>query len=291
MSDAVTNTIAVVASPDKKEILRGFIEHHALVHAPDPSAWNIPFFHVKALDWFRFDYVVVPFCALVLIGLALLARRLANQTPRGRLATLVEVFVAFIRDHICVPSLGQVEGRRLTPFFCTIFSFILVMNLMGLVPLFAVATSNINVTGALAVMVLVLMTAGALIRNGPVVFLKTFLIPGVPWPMHFLLAPLEAISLLTKAFALMVRLAANMLAGHIIIFTILGMFFLFGWFALPVVFVAVALFFFELFVAFFQAYIFALLSSIFIGQMYHPHGEDPDGAGHAHAVSQKGTGV
>lgn len=272
MSDPVTGAVAAAAAEvTKRDLLQQFVNHHALYHTIDRgvSGWNIPFLHVPWLDYFRLDQVMVPFSALVVIALALIARRGRGPVPKG-MANVLEAFVKFIRDQICVTFLGPADGVRLTPFFCSLFMFILAMNLLGVIPLFVVATSNISVTGALALVILGLMTVGTIARNGFVNFLKVFVMPGVPWPMQFLLVPMEFISMFTKCMALMIRLAANMLAGHILLFTMVGMVFLFGWIALPAVAIAVALFFFELFVIFFQAYIFTLLSAIFVGQMFHP---------------------
>ena len=272
MSDPVTGAVAAAAAEvTKRDLLQQFVNHHALYHTVDRgvSGWNIPFVHVPWLDCFHLDQVMVPFSALVVIALALFARRGRGPVPTG-LANLMEAYVKFIRDHICVPFLGPADGLRLTPLFCTLFLFVLAMNLLGLIPLFVVATSNISVTGALAAVILLLMTVGTIARNGFVNFLKVFVMPGAPWPMQFLLVPMEFVSLLTKCMALMIRLAANMLAGHILLFTMMGMVFLFGWIALPALVIAVALYFFELFVIFFQAYIFTLLSAIFVGQMFHP---------------------
>ena len=97
-----------------------------------------------------------------------------------------------------------------------------------------------------------------------------FVPKGVPWPILFLIVPIEIMGLGFKTLALTIRLFANMLAGHIVIFSLLGMMYLFGLLALPMVFLAVGIGFLELFVCFLQAYIFTLLSALFMGQLYHP---------------------
>ena len=265
MTDALTN--AVVATVDRKAMMTQFIVHHALYHSREVDSWNLPFLHVWWLDYLRLDEVIVPFSALLFILLCVVFYRRDQRVPRG-FSNVLEIFVLFIRNQIAVNYLGEKDGRRMTPFFCTLFFFILTMNLLGLIPLFSTATSNINVTGALAVIILGFMVLGTVYKRGVLGFLKCFILPGVPWPLQFFLAPMEVFSMLTKAVALMVRLFANMLAGHIIVFSLLGMVFLFGWVALPAAAMAVGVFFFELFVAFFQAYIFTLLSAVFIGQMY-----------------------
>ena len=158
----------------------------------------------------------------------------------------------------------------MTPLFCTFFFFILGMNLMGMIPLFATATANVNVTFGLAFVTLCFMVFGAIYKNGFVGFLKAFIPSGVPAPILILLFPIEFLGLFIKAFALTIRLFANMLAGHIVILSLLGLVILMGLGALPAVALAVFIDLLEVLVVFLQAYIFTLLSAMFIGQMYHP---------------------
>ena len=158
----------------------------------------------------------------------------------------------------------------MTPLFCSFFFFILVMNLLGLVPCFAAATGNFSVTMPLALVTFFFMIFGALIKNGPVAFIKGFVPSGIPVPLAIALFPIEVIGVVIKTAALMIRLFANMLSGHMVVFFLIGMVFIFGYVALPVLVLAVFIYLIELFVAFLQAYIFTLLSAIFIGQRYHP---------------------
>jgi F-type H+-transporting ATPase subunit a len=158
----------------------------------------------------------------------------------------------------------------MTPLFCSFFFYILIMNLVGLVPCFYAATANINVTGGLASVTLFFMIGGAVYRNGPVAFLKGFVPPGVPWFILLLLVPIEFVGLFIRAMALAIRLFANELAGHLVLFSLLGLLVMYGVWALPAAFMAVIIFIEEILVAFLQAYIFTLLSAVFIGQRYHP---------------------
>lgn len=261
---AATNAVAMTA--DRTAQLTGYIVHHALYHARELDSWNLPFLHVPLLDYLHLDQVMILLSAVLLVLLAWRGARRHTGVPHG-LSNVIEAYVLAIRDQIAIPYMGREAGKKFTPFFCTLFAFILFMNVLGLAPIFTVATSNINVTGALALITLGMMIGCAIWKKGWGGFLKTFVVPGVPLPLLLLLTPLEVISMFTKAFALMVRLAANMLSGHIVIFSLLGMVYLFGWYAFPVAALAVGIFFFELFVAAFQAYIFTLLSAVFIGQM------------------------
>ena len=268
--EPVSTAVAVAEQTDSASIVREYIVHHAMYHMADLDSWNVPFMHIRVLDFFRYDGFMVVFSALLVVFLfGFLYNRRGDAVPHG-LTNLLEVFVLFIRDQISINFLGEKDGRRMAPLFCTFFFFILVMNLMGLCPLFSTATSNINVTGSLAGITLAFMIFGSIYRHGFIGFLKVFAPKGVPWPIQLILVPIEVISMFSKAIALTIRLFANMLAGHILIFALLGLVVMFGAKALPVIVIAVCIFFFELFVAFFQAYIFTLLSAVFIGQMVHP---------------------
>ena len=107
-------------------------------------------------------------------------------------------------------------------------------------------------------------------KHGILNYMKMFVLPGVPAPLLILLTPLEVLSVFIRAFALMIRLFANMFAGHIVILSILGLLIMLGWVALPAIAMAIFVSMLEVFVAFLQAYIFTFLSAIFIGQIYHP---------------------
>jgi F-type H+-transporting ATPase subunit a len=178
--------------------------------------------------------------------------------------------VKFIRDDICIPSLGEKDGKKLTPLFATFFFFILTINLMGLIPIFSTATSNLGVTFGLATITFMLMTVGGMIVHNPVGWFKAFVPHGVPAPVLLLIVPLELIGLVVKSFALAMRLFANMLAGHIVLFSFIGMSVAFGWYGRVAAGLAIGVYLLEVFVAFLQAYVFTLLSAIFIGQVYHP---------------------
>ncbi len=214
--------------------------------------------------------LMVIFSALILTVFLVLLCRKMPAVPSGAL-NVVESFVKFIRDEIAIPFLGEADGRRMTPLFCSFFFFILTMNLVGLVPCFFAATSNINVTGALAVVTLVFMTFGAMCRHGVVGFFRGFVPSGIPWPILLILVPVELIGVFIKAFALMIRLFANELAGHIVVFSLLGLVLMFGYVALPAVVMALGVYLLEVFIAFLQAYIFTLLSALFIGERLHPN--------------------
>ena len=253
------------STPNKAELVREFINEHVLVHAPHGHTWNL----VPALDWLRYDWAMLALAVLTTVLVASIAARRHRQVPTG-LANVFEAYVVFIRDGIAIANLGETEGRKMTSYFCSLFLFILTLNVLGLIPLCSGATSNIGVTCGMAALFLILAVGMAISRRGLLGFLSSFVPHGAPILLLPILVPIEVISLLIRAVALMIRLFANMLAGHIIIFAMLGLIVTFGLAALPVMAVVVALFLFEIFVVVFQAYIFTLLSAIFIGLMLNP---------------------
>lgn len=237
-------------------------------HVQNSFEWHLPFIGDIFLPQYLSRHaLMLLLSAGVLVVLFCFIYRRRQRVPTG-LTNLLEVFVIFIRDQIAEECLGPQEGRRMTPFFCTLFFFILVMNIMGLIPLFSSASSNINVTGALAFVVFLLMTIGAIGKNGVSKFLRSFAPSGVPGPMLVLIVPLEVVAFLAKVVTLALRLFMNMLAGHLIILSMLGVIVAIGIKAGPIVLLVVFMYALELLVAFLQAYIFTLLSAVFIGQAY-----------------------
>lgn len=239
-------------------------------HVMNSNEWHLPFLGAIHLPAFlTLHGLMVVLCALFLIILFCGLYRHQDRVPSG-LTNLLEAFVQFVRDGIAIPSLGQEEGERLTPLLCTFFFFILGLNLLGQIPLFVPATANISVTAPLALITFYFMTADTVRKNGVGGFLKAFMPAGVPMIILPFIFFMEFISMFIKTFALMIRLFANMLAGHMLILSLLGMVVLFGWWGSPAIILAVGISLLELLIVFLQAYIFVLLSAVFIGQMYHP---------------------
>ena len=196
---------------------------------------------------------------------------------RGRVYTgifnLFEALIVYVRDEIVYTNIGREDGRPYVPFITTLFFFILFMNLLGLVPYGATATSNLAVTGVLALFSLIVIEASGVVANGPVKYVRSLMPQGVPIFLAPVMVPIEIIGHFAKPFALMIRLFANMTAGHVVILSMLGLIFLLqSWFVVPIS-IAFALFIFvlEILIAFIQAYIFATLTSVFIQLTRHPH--------------------
>ncbi|MCY4172204.1 MAG: F0F1 ATP synthase subunit A [Bacteroidetes bacterium] len=219
---------------------------------------------------------------VIFIGLARRYTQGIGRTtaPRGIFQNLFETLVVFVRDDIAVPNLGKKHALRFLPYLLTAFFFILTCNLLGLVPFGATATSNLNVTAVLATFTFVLTQVNGSKDHWRHVFWP----PGMPVAVKFLLIPTEIIGLFTKPIALAIRLFANLTAGHLVILSLIGMIFILsdqfgnaiGYGVVPIS-LGFTLFvmFLELLIAFIQAYIFTILSALFIGMALadHSHSE------------------
>jgi F-type H+-transporting ATPase subunit a len=205
---------------------------------------------------------------LLLLWMGLANARKVGGIPKG-FANLLEVFIVFLRDEVVYPAMGEEIGRKWLPFFLTTFFFILFANLLGMVPWGVTPTGDISMTGGMALIVLILMFVSGIVYNGPIGFLKSFLPPGVPFFVLPILFVIEIMGLFVKAFALCMRLFANMLAGHAVIAVFMVL--ITSLLIAPIsILGVVAISMLEIFVAFLQAYIFTILSAIFIGMMIHP---------------------
>lgn len=249
------------------DAIQAFISHHVLHHTGSATMWNVPFGHVGFLEWFHYDAVMLFFIAFLLAALGLVARRHAKEpNPRG-MGAVLEMYVLFIRDSIVYPNLGPEIGRRYLSFFCTLFTFILFGNLLGLIPIFSTMTGNVSVTAGLATIFMGVSLFAVVRTNGIRGLASAFAPKGLPGWLAPFMTLMEIVSFLSRSFALTIRLFCNMLAGHIVIYSLLGLVLIFGWAACPAILIAVLMFFFEVFVACLQAYIFTLLSVIFINMM------------------------
>ncbi len=205
-------------------------------------------------------------CAMLLILGAIYTARMYRKTlvPRG-FVNLVEMIVIFIRDEVAIPNMG-LAGIKYVPYLLTTFFYILLMNLAGLIPYGATATSNIMVTAGLAMIAFFMIQFSAIRAQGLKHYLE-HLTGGVHWILWVIMVPIEILGLFTKPFALCMRLFANMTGGHIVILSLIGLIFVFQSFIvapMPVLFV-VGINLLELFVAVLQAYVFTMLTSLFMG--------------------------
>jgi len=207
-------------------------------------------------------------CGLLMVILFTVANQFAtrNLDKPTRLMTLVEIFVDFIREDIAKPFVGT-NYRHFLPFFCTQFLFILFCNLLGLFPFGKTVTANLAVTMALAVVTFVMTQIYGMSKQGIVRYWKHLMPQGVPLILLPIIMLNEFIGLFIKPFALMIRLFANMLGGHIMLLVLLYLIIMFqktaiGFGAVPM---AVAVGLLDIIECLLQAYIFTFLSAIYVG--------------------------
>ena len=211
---------------------------------------------------------------LMFVGLAKSYKKGPIPTGFGR---VLEPLILFIRDEVAIPNIGQKKYRKYMGFLLTVFFFIWILNLLGMTPLAVNVTGNISVTVCLALFTYLITQFSA----NKDYWKHIFWMPDVPVAMKIVLMPIEILGTLTKPFALLIRLFANITAGHVVIMSLIAMMFVGKNLAadMPIslgltLFISVI----ELLVAFLQAFIFTMLSSLFIGMAVqdHHHAEDHD---------------
>jgi F-type H+-transporting ATPase subunit a len=245
--------------------------------------------NVKPIDFSMTKNVVM----IILTGLLMLwlftslARSYAKNggVPTGA-GRFFEPIVLYIRDDIARPTIGEKRYKKYMPFLLTIFFFIWFLNMFGLTPLGINVTGNIAITFALALLTFLITNF-----TGTKDYWKHLVDPlgnAMPWygklPIYIILVPIELLGLIIKPFALLIRLYANMQAGHIVLMSLIGLMFIFkSWIGSPLsFFLAFAITLIEILVALLQAYIFTMLSSLYFGfaseehDHEHEHEEEPE---------------
>jgi F-type H+-transporting ATPase subunit a len=216
---------------------------------------------------------IAAFLCLVTTLIALRAhntRTREGKAPSG-LGNGLEAVVLYLRNEVVLPNVGP-HGNAFVPYILTLFFFILYANLLGLVPYGATATGNISVTATLAIITFIVIEVSGMRALGrgyikTIVFWPDDMSLAMKLPITFVLTPIEIIGKFTKPFALAIRLFANMVSGHVVLLALISLIFTFGsWFLVPApILMALGISLIEILVAFLQAFIFALLSSVFIG--------------------------
>ena len=295
-SQAAEHAPAEGGSPD----LQGMLTHHLLDGSEIEVevlgrgfVWHLPQWepiHIGGLtlDLSPTKHVVFMvlaalLCLAVFLPIAAAMRgKYAQRAPSG-IANAMEAMILYFRDEVVRRNIGH-GADAYTGYILTLFFFILFMNALGLMPFGSTPTGNFMVTGALALVTLVVVEVTGMMTLGFQGYMKTiFFAPPGMHPvgqaiMVVILAPVEFLGKLTKPFALMIRLFANMLAGHTLVLSLLGMIFMFAaigplrWaIAGASVGMVIGIMLLEIFVAFLQAYIFAMLTAVFIGLIRHAH--------------------
>lgn len=196
-------------------------------------------------------------------------RKRKGKSPKG-LQSWMEPIILFVRDDIAKPNLGH-KYERFMPYLLTVFFFIWFNNMLGLVPFLP---GGANLTGNIAVtMILAIATFGITVFNGNKYYWKHIFMPDVPWWMYIVMVPVELFGIFTKPIALMIRLFANITAGHILVLSLICLVFVFNSLYIAPISIAFAVFIgaIELLVAFIQAFIFTILSALFIGMAIEEH--------------------
>lgn len=240
-----------------------FIMHHILDH---------PVIH---LELFGFDlsitrHVIMMWIAsTILITIMAAAFRKPRMVPSG-LANMLESIITYLEAEVIKPYLGH-DSRKYAPYLLTAFFFILLCNLLGLVPGGATATGDISVTTGLALLTFIMVQGAGIKNHGLIGYAKGLIPPGLPIFILPIMVPVEIIGLFTKHVALAIRLFANMVAGHVVIFALLMIIFTFQNWAVGGITLAGILFvsLLEILIGFIQAYIFTILSSVFISMAVH----------------------
>ncbi len=202
---------------------------------------------------------------LLIVGFSIAGayKKREGKAPKG-MQSFFEPIIVFLRDDLAIPNIGEHKYKKYFPYLLTLFFFIWFNNLLGLIPTGANTSGNIAFTMTLAVLTLIITN----VSGNKHYWKHVFAMPGVPIPLLLIMIPVELIGIITKPAALMIRLFANITAGHTIILALIGIIFIFknailGVPIVPFVFLMMCL---ELFVALLQAYIFTLLTALFIGQ-------------------------
>jgi len=219
-------------------------------------------------------HLLMIWIAVLIIALLFLSSFRKRTTKVQGMAVALEALVLFVRDDIVYPVMGEKKGEKWLPFFLTLFVFLLVLNCLGLIPAFKSATGNINVTGALALMILVLMFGAGIKNLGVKHFFSNMYPSDTPRAIALFVALLEIAGTLIKSIVLSLRLFANMFAGHLAILAFLVLIFVIGpltsFISVPF---AVFTYSLEVLVALIQAFVFTLLSCIFITLASTSHSE------------------
>ena len=246
-----------------------------------PEGWLIPGTHIDVSPTKHVVFMIFA-ALLVFLTLWIAGRRVDRRHRQGKapngFGAAVEAIVLFVRNDVAIANIGH-GGAKFAPLIVTQFFFILYCNLLGLFPWGATPTGNLAVTGALALISFLVIEISGFFALGAKGYIKTIVMVPAGMTgfgavaMAIIMTPVELIGKIVKPFALCLRLFANMTAGHFVILALLGLVFIFASWPVAAGSVAFVVFMMllELLVAFLQAYIFALLTSVFIGLMRHEH--------------------
>ena len=271
VTDTVKTAVEVIKKQDTSWIMHHVLDARELDFSPF-GIIHLPQIHLFGIDISITKHVVFMWLAVVILIVTffIVARSYKkSMIPRG-ITNLTEVFIVFVRDEIARPTIGK-GNEIFLPYLLTAFFFILTCNFLGLIPYGSTATSNIAVTATLATISFVVIQVGGMMKNGFFGYFKGMIPHGIPIWLLPIMFVVEILGLFTKPFALAIRLFANMTAGHIVILALLGLIIILHTYIIVPVSIPFALFIYllEIFFSLLQAYIFTMLSSLFIGMAVH----------------------
>ena len=256
---------------EKFDVIEKIVDHH-YIDLYFLGKIQLPHFEPVKIFGITFDFSITKSTVMMFLASIMYAvhSNKKNKVPKG-IGNAVESIVVYVRDEIVVANMGP-EGLKLMPFFLTLFFFILFANLLGLFPFMSQPTKNINVTAALALVTFGVTQYKGIKAHGFAGYAKSLVPPGVPVFVLPVMIVVEFIGLFTKPFSLLMRLFANITAGTIIIFSLIGLIFVMNYpgtvIAIPF---AIFIYLIEIFIAFLQAYIFTLLSTLYINMAMQHH--------------------
>jgi F-type H+-transporting ATPase subunit a len=267
----VDNGLYVYSSPTKMlqagvYTIKG---HGEIVRSSDGGK---PALDLSITNLVVFQWIAILILTFIFTRVGKKYKKEPTKAPSG-FQNIVETFVLYIRDEVVRPNIPSLKtADKLLPYFLGLFFFILILNLIGLIPGGHTATGAIPVTLALAITAFFVINITAMKVSGVGNWFK-HLTGGAPWYLWVIMIPIEIVGLFIKPFALTIRLFANMSAGHIVLFSLLGLLFFFENIFLAPAIVGFSIFihFLELLVAFLQAYIFTMLTAIFVGLAIGEH--------------------
>jgi len=238
------------------------LEHHILDHVK--ATINLFGVHVSITEHMILMWIV----SILMLVLFPVLLRLKGK----RVYSAFEAVVLFVRDEIVISTMGE-SGKKYTPYFCTLFFMILLLNLIGMIPYSKTATGNISITFGFALTTFLLVNFMGIKSQGVKNYMKSFVPEGLPGFLNPFIFVLEVLSLITKTIALAVRLFANMIAGHTVIICFISLIFIiakmnvyFGIFTIfPSIIMSLFVSLLEILIIFIQAFIFTFLTALFTG--------------------------
>ena len=268
----VADSVEQSSGPGSDWILHHVMDSKELDFEPLFTIHIPQFPTVFGIDMTPTKHVVFMWLAafLVILTFTIIAKRYKKSlVPKG-ITNFFEVFIIFVRDEIAKNTIGK-GYEKFVPYLLTIFFFILFGNFLGLIPWSATFTSNIGVTASLAICSFFMIQISGIRQNGFFGYFKGLIPHGIPPVLLVLMIPVEILGLFTKPFALAIRLFANMIAGHFVILSLIGLIFFMGTVLVApgAILFAIFIYLLEILVALIQAYIFTILTSLFIGMAVH----------------------